>query len=683
MVASALLFAFCQAAAWGAGPGPDYLSLSADEFEKAIAGYDVIRVDVRSQEEWEEGHIPGSIFIDVQKDDFLERAKALLPKEKTVAVNCRSGVRSRTAAEKLTEAGYKVINLENGFAGWQEAGKPVAATSKVLPAVVRRNGATRLEVDGKPFLVLSGELHNSTSSSESYMESIGVWEQMKAANFNTVIASASWELVEKEEGKYDFSSVDHIIRNARLNGLKVVMIWFASWKNGNSTYAPGYVKRNPKKYPLVQTENGRYLDVLSAFGEESLKADKKAYMALMNHIREIDPDHTVIMMQVENEIGILGSVRDFSPAAQKAWNGQVPSDLIQYLTSHKGQLYPELERVWGANGYRTRGTWEEVFGKSHTRAEGIQDFPYYTEELFQAYYYARYVNEITAAGKSVHNIPMYVNNWLRQPNSVTPGSYPSGSPLPEVLDVWKAAAPDVDFSAPDIYINEFEWVLSEFALGGNPIFIPECRGDVSKALYAFGEYDAMGFAPFGFDGPQERGPFIVTAAEFENIGRCYGILSGMDKMIIDSYGSDRLRGLRVTESDARPSVEMGDYVLTARSSVRNASSFNYGQGADQLARENAQLAAASQQQAQSGALILQTSKDEFYIVGINIAFSFSSKDPNAKGRILTEAIEEGTFTDGRWVPGRRLNGDENSVTIYGVGAVRVVLYPSLVSAQGR
>ena len=560
----------------------------------------------------------------------------------------------------------------------QEGGNTVA----VKPALVQKDGVTHFEVDGKPFVMFSGELHNSTSSSESYMERIKVWDQMKEGNFNTVIASASWELVEKEEGKYDFTSVDHIIRNARKNGLKVVMIWFASWKNGNSTYAPGYVKRNPQKYPLVQTKDGGYLDVLSTFGEEALNADKKAYVALMNHIRETDPDYTVIMMQVENEMGILGSVRDFSPAAQRAWEGQVPSDLMQYLSSKKGQLYPELEKVWGANGYKTAGTWEEVFGKSHTKAESLDDYPYYTEEIFQAYYYAKYINEITAAGKAAHDIPMYVNNWLRQPGMVNPGEFPSGSPLPEVLDIWRAAAPAVDFTAPDIYINEFEWVLGEFALSGNPIFIPECRADASKALYAYGEYDALGFAPFGFDGTFGDGAFPVNSTDFDNLCKCYGILKGMDQMIISNYGSDKLRGVRVTDENPGPSVEMGDYVLTARSSVRRRA-INYGQGADQLARENAQLAAAAQQQAQSGALILQTSPDEFYIVGINVSFSFASKKADSQGRILTDTIEEGTFVDGKWVPGRRLNGDENSVRINGVGALRVVLYPSLVSAQRR
>ena len=545
----------------------------------------------------------------------------------------------------------------------------------VKPALVQKDGVTHFEVAGKPFLMLTGELHNSTSTSESYMESIGVWEQMKYGNFNTVIASCSWDVIEDGPGHYDFTSVDHVIRSARKNGLKVVMIWFASWKNGNSTYAPSYIKRDPVTYPLVQTQDGRFLNVLSTFGRKSLEADRDAYAALMQHIKEVDRDYTVIMMQVENEMGILGSVRDFSPAAQQAWEGQVPSDLMEYLSSHKGQLFPELERVWGENGYKMSGTWEEVFGESHTKADDLlTDYPYYTEEIFQAYHYAKYVNEITAAGKAVHDIPMYVNNWLRQPGMINPGQFPSGSPLPEVIDVWRAAAPAVDFTAPDIYISEYEWVLSQFALSNNPIFIPECRVDVSKALYAYGEYDALGFAPFGFDGAQNAtGSY---SADFENLSKCYAILSGMDQMIIQNYGSDKLRGMRVTEENASPSVEMGDYILTARSSVRNQRAINYGQGAAQMARENAQLAAASQQQAQSGALVLQTSPDEFYIVGINVSFSFASKNADAQGTILTDAIEEGTFVKGKWVPGRRLNGDENRVGINGVGAVRVVLYPS-------
>lgn len=546
-------------------------------------------------------------------------------------------------------------------------------TTWAQPKVVKVGETTHFEIDGKPFVMFTGELHNSTSTSESYMKQIGVWEQMKKGNFNTVIASASWNVVEPQPGQYDFTSVDHVIKNARANNMKVVMIWFASWKNGNSTYAPSYIKRNPKKYPLVQKEDGSYLNVLSTFGEEAMKADKAAFVALMKHIKEVDPDHTVIMMQVENEMGILGSIRDYSPAAQKAWKGQVPADLTAYLTVHKGKLYPELEKVWAANGQKTKGTWEEVFGKSYSNSDNYLDFPEYTEEIFQAYYYGKYVGEIVAAGKEAHNIPMYVNNWLRQPGMAHPGQYPSGSPLPEVIDVWRAAAPQVDFTAPDIYINEYEWVLSEFARSQNPIFIPECKGDVAKALYAYGEYDALGFAPFGFDGPKQGG-LSVSDEDFDNLGKAYGILGQIQPMLVANYGSDKMRGALIT--DEHPSVElpMGDYILTFTSSMRRRA-FNYGQGAEQLAAENAALAAQAKK-AQSGALVIQTSADEFYIVGINVSVNFKHKDAKKTGSVMTDLIEEGTFKDGKWVPGRNLNGDENRVSISGVGAERVILYNS-------
>lgn len=548
------------------------------------------------------------------------------------------------------------------------------------PALVKKNGSTHFEIDGRPYLILSGELHNSTSTSEAYMRRIGVWEQMKEAHFNTVIASCSWDVVEKQEGQYDFSSVDHVITGARENGLKVVLIWFASWKNGISTYVPGYIKRDPGKYPLVQTRDGKYLNVLSTFSENAMNADKKAFSALMGHIRDVDYDHTVIMMQVENEIGILGSVRDFSSPAQKAFNGPVPSDLITYLQKNKGKLYPELDKVWAENGSKTRGTWEEVFGKGRTDTEDYLEFPYYTEEIFQAYHYARYVNEIVSAGKAVYDLPMYVNNWLRQPGMGVPGTFPSGSPLPEVLDIWRAAAPEVDFSAPDIYISQFDWVLKEFSRSGNPIFIPECRGDVAKALYAFGEYDALGFAPFGFDGPQNGG-YGVSAEEMEQLGQCYGILSGMDQMIMANYGSDRMRGLLVTDENPSPSIEMGDYVLTATSSVRNRTSINYGQGAENLAAENAALASRNLQSAPSGALVIQSGPEEFFIVGINVNFRFTLRDQKTtKGfnSVGTDLIEEGTFQNGKWVPERNLNGDENRVSIIGVGAEHIRLYKSMV-----
>ena len=201
-------------------------------------------------------------------------------------------------------------------------------------------------VDEKPFLMIAGEFHNSTSSSIDYMERIDIWGTIEKAHYNTIIASASWELVEPEEGKYNFGQIDYLIQKARERKLKIVLIWFASWKNGESTYVPGWVKRDQEKYRYVLNAKGETLNILSPVSnEKAMKADAKAFSALMRHIKEVDTDHTVIMMQVQNEVGILTALRDYSPEAERVWGSDVPSDLMAYLQTHKGSLFPELEKV--------------------------------------------------------------------------------------------------------------------------------------------------------------------------------------------------------------------------------------------------------------------------------------------------------------------------------------------------
>ena len=245
-------------------------------------------------------------------------------------------------------------------------------TDKILPPHLEKQGtATRLVVENKPFLMISGELHNSTCGGFEYMRP--VWKHMAEKNLNSVIASVSWELVETEPGRYDFSLVDSIIEGARKEDLKLALIWFGSWKNSGSIYMPSWIKKDYQKYPRVKDENGKPLEILSTFGEASCEADAEAFAALMKHIKEVDSfRQTVIMMQVENEIGILdlsagtpnNARRDFNEAANKAFNSQVPKELMEYLTIHKESLFPELYKVWSSNGFKTDGTWEEIFGKS-------------------------------------------------------------------------------------------------------------------------------------------------------------------------------------------------------------------------------------------------------------------------------------------------------------------------------
>ncbi len=532
-----------------------------------------------------------------------------------------------------------------------------------IPHLEKHGTATRLVVQGKPFLMIAGELHNSTCGGFEYMRP--VWKKMAAKNLNTVIATVSWELVEPEEGKFDFALVDSMIAGAREADIRLVLIWFGSWKNAGSIYIPSWVKKNFEKYPRVRDENGKPLEILSTFGDASCEADAMAFAALMRHVKETDSrEQTVVMVQVENEIGVLDCLgreqfgreiskdpgnarRDFCDPANKAFNSAVPGQLADYLVKNKETLFPELLKVWGKNGFKTEGTWEEVFGKSEFRHD-VKDwkfYSFYTEELFMAWNYARYVEKIASAGKTEYPLPMYANAWLKQPFTFWPGRYPSGGPLPQVLDVWRAAAPSIDFLAPDIYFEEFTWVCDEYIRSGNPLFIPETVGGetgAARAFYTFGEYEASLFAPFGIDNPRY--------AENDPLDESYAILQNMSSIILENQGMGTMRGILVDTGSPVQKFELGNYLIEARMAG----------GRDQNNAGGHNM---------SGGLIIHTGPDEFIAAGKGLDIFFTSTDSSM--RTAVDAVDEGTFKDGKWIPERRLNGDETHASTYSGSGLRL------------
>ncbi len=523
--------------------------------------------------------------------------------------------------------------------------------STQIPLLKKQGTATQLIVGGKPFLLLSGELHNSTCGGFDYMRP--VWKRLAKKNLNSVIATVSWELVEPEEGQFNFILVDSIIAGAREENLKLVLIWFASWKNASSVYIPSWVKKNYGKYPRAKDELGKSLEILSTLGDASCEADAKAFAALMRHIKEVDSkQQTVVMMQVENEVGVLDNLgrdpwgkevsenpgnarRDFCDQANTAYNGPVPKELLNYLMEHKESLFPELHKVWKANGFKTTGSWEEIFGKSEFRRE-MKDwkfYSYYTEELFSAWNYARYVEKVTAAGKKEYPIPMYVNAWLKQPFSYWPGRYPSGGPLPQVLDIWRAAAPSIDFMAPDIYMDDFNWACQEYTRSGNPLFIPETRGGdigAARAFYVFGEHNAGCFSPFGIDDTRN--------VENDPLDKAYAVLQNMSSIILEHQGMGTMRGILVDTLLPIQQFELGDYKIEAKLG----------------GRENTDIA---------GGLIINVGPQEYIVAGRALDVFFNPKDDLPAGqvgslRVAVNAVDELTFKDGKLVSERRLNGDE-------------------------
>src|SRR5206468_3525882 len=158
------------------------------------------------------------------------------------------------------------------------------------------------------------------------------WADFRRLHMNTVVVPAYWELIEPEEGRFDWTSVDGLLADARGDGQHLVLLWFGSWKNSMSSYVPGWVKRDQARFPRTRKADGSGSEILDPLAPANLEADSRAFRALMSHLRQVDGDrHTVIMVQIENEVGMLPTARDQSPAADAAFAAPVPRPLIDWL----------------------------------------------------------------------------------------------------------------------------------------------------------------------------------------------------------------------------------------------------------------------------------------------------------------------------------------------------------------
>ncbi len=545
----------------------------------------------------------------------------------------------------------------------------VTCESQTVPLPqIRQNGAVKqFFVDDKPYIMLAGELHNSSASSVEYMRPI--WDKLAALHLNTVIATVSWELVEPKEGKFDFSLVDDQINQARQRNMRLVLIWFATWKNAGSSYPPDWVRADPKRFPpmvlKVRPDGGMstYLakkaeeqgtGPLSPFGKETVKADAKAFAALMSHIKEVDPQHTVIMMQVENEIGSLGDSRDRSPMADAAWAGPVPADLMKYLTDHKDTLLPEMQEVWGKNGYKTKGSWEEVFGKNE-----------WADEVFMAYYMGRYVNQVVKDGKAQLNLPMYVNAWLGpQPKADLPGQWPSGGPVARMMDIYRAAAPSIDLFAPDIYVPDFKGTCALYARSGNPLFIPEARDEVGNLFFAVGRYSALGWSPFGVEDLNPDG----------QVAQAYKVLSPLLPQLAEWQAAGKVNGILVIDGEKSEPVSLGGYKIALSPGMEFGPPAPKPDSDNKLGAGVSLESRAMPSDKRPFAIVVNTAPDEFLFIGSNGDPSFTID--SGPGKVIVAAKDEVRYENGKWMSGRRINGDElfgSSLPKLKVGMVKVKL----------
>jgi beta-galactosidase GanA len=407
--------------------------------------------------------------------------------------------------------------------------------------------------------------------------------------------------------------------------LRLVLLWFGTWKNGSAHYLPEWMKRSPEKYPNLVGANGKEVDSPSPFASATLEADIRAFSALMTQLKSSDPDHTVIMVQVENEPGAWGSVRDHSPAAEKIFQSAVPVELLSAL--HKEPPSP------GAN-------WPAVFGED-------------ADEFFHAWAVARYVGQVAAAGKAVYPLPLYTNAALRDP--LNPGratTYESGGPTDNVLPIWKAAAPALDLLAPDIYLSDsprYFRVLELYRRADNPLFIPETGTGPAFARYFFAAlgHGAIGFAPFGVDytgyAVSPLGAPSMTEERLVPFALNYRVVAPMAREIAQLSFEGKLQAVCEPDDKTSQVLHFGDWDAT----------ISYG-----LSQFGPGEHPPGNPQPIGRALIAQLDPDHFLVTGFfcRVVFRPSGATMGKPWQFLR--VEEGRYEKGSFKPSRIWNGDQ-------------------------
>jgi hypothetical protein len=500
---------------------------------------------------------------------------------------------------------------------------PIAAVERPLPHIEHRGNRYALIVDGAPFLMLGAQVNNS-SAWPAFLPK--VWPAVEFLHANTVEVPIYWEQLEPRPGELDTSLLRELLAEARLHDVHLVLLWFGTWKNGSAHYMPAWMKAAPDRFPRMVGADGRPVDSPSPYAQAALDADAHAFAGLMGALKAADPERTVLMVQVENEPGTWGSVRDYSPAAQALFDAPVPRELLTAL--HK-------DAPAGPAG----AGWQAVFGD-----EG--------EESFHAWSVARYVGRVAAAGKAVYPLPLYVNAALRDPlNPGRPPKYESGGATDNVLAIWKAAAPAIDLLAPDIYMSDsprYLKVLDLYDRPDNPLFIPETGNAPAYARYFFAAlgHGAIGFSPFGIDytgyshsppgapriGDEALTPFALN----------YRLVGPMDRVIAALEAEGKLQAT-VEEKD-KPSQTLD---FGAWEAVVSYGLGHFGPGEHP----------AGNPEPIGRALVAELAPDAFLVAGLFCRVDFRVRGGSNKRRDFVR-VEEGAYDGSTFRPTRIWNGDQ-------------------------
>jgi len=489
-------------------------------------------------------------------------------------------------------------------------------SSSTIPTISHKDGHHALMVDGAPFFMLGAQANNSSNYPAALPK---VWQAIDQLHANTLEIPIAWEQIEPTEGTFDFSYLDTLLTQAREHHARLVLLWFATWKNNNPGYSPQWVKLDNKRFPRVITAKGETRNSLSPHFDSTLNADSKAFKTLMRHLKQVDQQHTVIMVQVENETGTYGSVRDYSEAAQKLFSVDVPDVLVKALHKHSG-------------------TWKDVFGKD-------------ADEFFHAWHIARYVQQVADAGKKEYALPMYVNVALRDPfKEQDPMTYSSGGPTWNVLDIWKAGAPIIDVIGPDIYDSGYAYyirTLEQYSRPDNALFVPESGNKVEYARYFYAVMGrgGIGFSPFGLDysgyANYPLGAAKVDSELIEKFAKSYRLVEPMMRELAALSYAGKVWG-------AAEPTDTHQQTIALPGNLQAIISYGMEPFGNPKPVGNSELC--------GGALIAQLADNEFLVTGYHARVQFSSTSLGS--RLIFARIEEGHYENGKWIFERVWNGDQ-------------------------
>lgn len=488
-----------------------------------------------------------------------------------------------------------------------------------LPRLIEKNGRHAFLVDGKPFLILGGQAHNS-SAWTALMP--GVWKSVETMHLNTLEVPIYWEQIEPQPGKFDFSLVDTLLTQARQHNVHLVLLWFGTWKNGSNHYMPQWMKRDAEKYPNITGKTGKPIDSPSPHSKATLDADIKAFSAVMRYLKQADTQHTVIMVQVENEPGSWDTVRDYSAKAQKLFEAEVPADLLK----------PTVLKALNVS-VNTKGSWQQVFGDR-------------ADEYFQAWSIARFIEQVAAAGKAEYPLPLYVNVALRDPLTNPPAThYESGGATDNVIPIWKAAAPSIDLLAPDIYLSGSERVLKVidlYARADNALFVPEAGLIADNAKYSYDvlAHGGIGFSPFGIDNNGDSSNDEHLAERLTPFAQEYAMATPMMPELAQWAFEGKIKAAVEHEDGAEQTIKLGAWDAVIK--------FGSGSGGELKPNKDHN----------GKAMIVTLGANKFIMTGTNCRTTFRTTGSNDGKAWQYLKVEEGWYDHGTFKALRILNGDE-------------------------